>query len=131
MSAHNGSPGGSPHPLTPLDVARSYVARGWNPVPVPFKEKGPTDRGWHKRVITEENVHRYFDTRPQNVGVQMGRKSNGLADVDLDCEEAVSLAPHFLPHTPAEFGRAKQAEVAPPVQSRRRTGSSGDPTSRR
>src|SRR5262245_34692249 len=98
----------SKSPPTPLDVARSYINRGWAPIPVPFREKRPTDKGWQKRTITLENVHRYFDTGPQNVGVQMGPKSGGLADVDLDSREAVALAPYFLPPTPAVFGRASK-----------------------
>jgi len=98
----------SKSPPTPLDVARSYINRGWAPIPVPFREKGPTDKGWQKRTITLENVHRYFNTGPQNVGVQMGPKSGGLADVDLDSREAVALAPYFLPPTPAVFGRASK-----------------------
>jgi hypothetical protein len=97
----------SPHP-SPLEIARSYIARGWNPVLVLFREKGPTDRGWQKRTITLDNVHRYFNTSPQNIGVQLGPKSGGLTDVDLDCKEAISLAPYFLPPTPAVFGRASK-----------------------
>jgi hypothetical protein len=37
--------------------------------------------------------------------VQLGPKSGGLCDVDLDCTEAVVLAPAFLPPTHAVFGR--------------------------
>src|SRR5262249_42407808 len=98
----------SKSPPTPLDIARSYINRGWNPIPVPLREKGPTDKGWQKRTITLANVDRYFDTRPQNVGVQMGPRSGDLADVDLDCEEAIALAPYFLPPTPAVFGRTSK-----------------------
>ena len=36
---------------TALEAARAYVARGWNPLPLPFKSKIPTDTGWQKRVI--------------------------------------------------------------------------------
>ena len=40
-----------------------------------------------------------------NVGAIMGPKSGGLTDVDLDCKEAVALAPYFLPATGAVYGR--------------------------
>ena len=43
--------------------------------------------------------------RWHNVGVQLGSVSNGLADVDLDCGTARTLAPYFLPDTQAVFGR--------------------------
>jgi|SRR5215471_16982880 len=33
------------------------------------------------------------------------RLSAGLVDVDLDCEEAIELAPLYLPETGAIFGR--------------------------
>ena len=33
----------------------------------------------------------------------------GLTDIDLDCAEAITLAPHYLPKTPSYFGRASKA----------------------
>src|SRR5262249_1899582 len=101
----NDSSSGSP---SPLDIALSYIARGWNPIPVPFKGKIPPGKAWQKRTVTAQNVRRYFNTEPKNVGVQLGPKSGDLADVDLDCEEAIALAPYFLPPTPAVFGRASK-----------------------
>ena len=88
-----------------LQAAQAYVARGWNPLPLPFKSKIPTDTGWQKRVIREPDLPRYFNGKPQNVGVVLGPSSNGLTDVDLDCREAIELAPHVLPQTGAIFGR--------------------------
>jgi hypothetical protein len=40
-----------------------------------------------------------------NIGVQLGRASGGLTDVDLDCTEVLALADDFLPFTNAIFGR--------------------------
>ena len=93
--------------MTAHDIARSYLLmdRHWKPVPIPFRAKGPTIRGWQNLSITVENLGQYFNGEPQNVGVQMGAVSNGLTDVDLDCAEAIALAPRFLPSTPAVFGR--------------------------
>ena len=91
--------------MTPLDIARDYFARGWNPVPIPHAKKGPVGNGWQKVTITEANIEQYFNRGPQNIGVQLGPKSNGLTDVDLDCVEAVALARDFLPETGAIFGR--------------------------
>ena len=88
-----------------LQAAQAYVARGWNPLPLPFKSKIPADSGWQKRVLREPDLPRYFNGKPQNVGVVLGPSSNGLTDVDLDCREAIELAPHVLPRTDAIFGR--------------------------
>jgi hypothetical protein len=88
-----------------LQAAQAYVARGWNPLPLPFKAKKPTDDGWQNRVIGAADLPRYFNGNPQNVGVVLGPTSNGLTDVDLDCPEAIALAPYVLPRTGAIFGR--------------------------
>jgi putative DNA primase/helicase len=88
-----------------LQAAQGYVARGWNPLPLPFKSKIPADTGWQKRVIGEQDLPRYFNGKPQNVGVVLGPTSIGLTDVDLDCREAIELAPCVLPKTGAIFGR--------------------------
>ena len=88
-----------------LDIAKSYIARGWNPVPVPFKSKKPTGKTWQLRVINVSNVAQFFNGSEQNVGVLMGRTSGGLVDVDLDCPEAIAIAALVLPKTDAIFGR--------------------------
>lgn len=89
-----------------VDAALAYIKRGWNPVPVGFKEKKPTGKAWQKVIITEATVGQYFNGAPQNIGVQMGANSGGLADVDLDCAEAIAAAPYIIPPTGAVFGRA-------------------------
>lgn len=90
---------------SPLSIALSYIQRGWNPVPVPFRSKGPVDRGWQGRIIDEASAPRFFNGNQQNIGVILGPTSNGLTDVDLDCAEASKLAPYLLPQTNAIFGR--------------------------
>ncbi|MGX9979614.1 AAA family ATPase [Methylobacterium fujisawaense] len=88
-----------------FDIARSYVLRGWNPVPIPFRTKGPKDAGWQDRIITEATVGRFFNGAAQNIGVVLGTSSGGLTDVDLDCPEAIAAADDLLPDTAAIFGR--------------------------
>jgi hypothetical protein len=90
---------------TPLAIALSYIKRGWHPIPLPYGAKSPTGNEWQNLKITETNAHEYFNSDKQNIGVQLGPKSKGLADVDLDCSEAIALARHFLPSTAAIFGR--------------------------
>jgi Protein of unknown function (DUF3987)/Bifunctional DNA primase/polymerase, N-terminal len=91
--------------MNALDTAKSYIQRGWNPTPIPFKSKIPPGEEWQKRVIDSSNVNKFFNSQPQNVGVIMGPTSGGLTDVDLDCPEAIAIAAFILPKTGAIFGR--------------------------
>ena len=89
-----------------ISIARNYIKRGWNPVPISRRAKGPATDEWQLLTITAENVAQYFNGTAQNIGVQLGPKSRGLCDVDLDCVEAMRLARYLLPPTEAVFGRA-------------------------
>jgi hypothetical protein len=90
---------------SPLEIATGYLARGWNPVPVRYREKRPIGNAWQKRIITEANIGDHFNGGELNIGVQLGPHSHGLTDIDLDCDEAIELARYFLPKTHAMFGR--------------------------
>jgi Bifunctional DNA primase/polymerase, N-terminal len=95
--------------VTVLEDARDYCRRGWAPIPVPFRSKGPVLEGWeHLRLDDERALTAYFNGGAQNVGVLLGEPSGGLVDVDLDCPEALRLAPVFLPPTRSRFGRASR-----------------------
>lgn len=91
---------------SPRKLARECLARGWKPVPIPYREKGPILDGWQNLRVTEATVARYFGVSRGNVGVLLGEPSGWLVDVDLDDELARVLAPQFLPLTEAVFGRA-------------------------
>jgi hypothetical protein len=88
-----------------LDIAKSYLGRGWSVIPVPLGKKGPNIKEWEKLNITLESAPDYFDGAPQNYGVLLGSPSGGLTDVDLDCDEARIIAPYIMPATGAIFGR--------------------------
>jgi RecA-family ATPase len=90
---------------SPFDLALAYIERGWNPTPVPLRSKRPTGANWHLRTINAETAGRYFDVAPMNIGIVLGPSSGGLTDVDLDCAEAIAVAPYILPRTGAMFGR--------------------------
>ena len=90
---------------TVLDTARTYARRGWAVVPIPAREKGPNLKGWESLRLTPDDLPRYFNGRPQNVGVILGEPSGGLVDLDLDTPEAVAAAPYLAPDTAAVFGR--------------------------
>src|SRR3954452_15616321 len=87
-------------------IACGYLARGWAPLPTPRGAKTPTLPDWQKNKIkTAADVSRHFDDGPSNIGNLLGTASAGLADVDLDCGEAVRLAHGYLPKTASTFGR--------------------------
>jgi predicted P-loop ATPase len=95
---------GKPAP-DPLTIARGYIERGWNPIPVSRQTKKPIGLRWQFRQLDGETVARAFNRANMNVGVQSGPMSNGLTDVDLDCREAVMIAPMLLPPSNNVFGR--------------------------
>jgi hypothetical protein len=88
-----------------LAIARDILSRGYKPVPIPVGKKGPVLDDWQKITINHENVGEYFNGKSLNVGVQLGPMSGGLADIDLDCDEAMAAAPYFLPPTNSIYGR--------------------------
>jgi len=81
----------------------TYLGRNWQIVPVPAGVKRPIVKGWHNR----EFGHGDF-AKNDNVAIRVGRQSGGLVDADLDCAEAIELAPLYLPKTNARFGRASK-----------------------
>jgi hypothetical protein len=109
-----------------LDLAACYQAEGWAIIPIPrlsdpiWKKKWASDRvsqkkrgkaplelEWQKiRYPTHDSLKNDFGPRrdEKNIGVILGDPSGGLVDVDLDCLEAIELAPSVLPDT-YRFGR--------------------------
>lgn len=87
-----------------MHVARDYAARGWHLVRIAPLSKTPVSAAWQKSSASPEDF-----ARGDNVGVALGSRSGDLVDVDLDCPEAVALAPRFLPPT-ATFGRASKPQ---------------------
>lgn len=105
------------HPNTVLEAAQLYTSLGWRVVPVqpptigddktgkrPVGLDGSALHNWQALRLTLAELPRYF-AGPRNVGVILGTASCGLADVDLDCPEAVRWAPVVLPKT-WTFGRS-------------------------
>lgn len=93
-----------------LAIALDLIDRGIMPVPVPIGRKGPVIPEWQHLNLTRENAGQYFNGVQLNVGAIMGPKSGGLADADLDCPEAVTLARHFLPATNSIYGRTSKRQ---------------------
>src|SRR5581483_2837617 len=86
-------------------------------------------RDWQKLRIGADEVPRHF-TAGANVGVLLGAPSHDLVDVDLDCPEAISLAPLMLPST-WTFGRSSKPRshflyISPDVKTERFRAPGGD-----
>jgi putative DNA primase/helicase len=86
--------------LTLRDQVQKLISRGFSVVPIPARAKGPTHTGWQHKTFSAEDF-----SEKDNVGVFVGPKSSGLVDVDLDCDEAVTVARFFLPATNMRHGR--------------------------
>jgi hypothetical protein len=90
-----------------LEAALDYLRRGFCPVPIPPREKGPKEAGWPEEAqrITRETAPRYF--KPENnLGLLMACYKH--FDVDCDWITAVSAAKLLLPPAGFVFGRASK-----------------------
>lgn len=85
-------------------AAREALRRGWSPVPIPAGEKNPGFKSWQEFKSREERVEADFPASG-NLGLLLGAPSGNLIDVDLDCAEALRLAPRLLPRTGLIHGR--------------------------
>lgn len=89
------------------DQAKSYVDRGWAIVPIYRSKKTPLFPAWQTVTLemSRSSFDEYFPSdKPRNIGCLLGKPSGWLVDVDLDDDNARSLAPRFLPET-LTFGR--------------------------
>ena len=88
-----------------IQIARQLVRQRFAITPVAHGTKKPVLENWPNIRINESDIETFFGDRPTNLGVLLGEASGGLVDVDLDCHEAVTIAPYLLPTTDAIFGR--------------------------
>ena len=68
-------------------------------IPIPHGQKAPVLKNWQRLRVTADTLADYFNGEAQNLGVLLGEPSGGLIDVDLDTDEAVAVAPYYLPET--------------------------------
>ncbi len=76
-----------------------YIKRGFAPIPVPAGSKAANLKNWPEIRMTQDEIPLYFGAEPMNVGLNLGKPSNDLTDVDADVDEAATLADTFLPKT--------------------------------
>jgi hypothetical protein len=97
------SPEKSKHDV--LHSARKYIRRRhWKVVPIRPYEKVPRRKDWQNERIKESEIQDSFQ-KDDNIGILWGKPSHWVVDVDLDCDEAIALAPSFLPKTDSVYGR--------------------------
>jgi hypothetical protein len=89
------------------EIGKAWVARGV--YPVPLRAGKPVTRGWTElRIESATDVEKFFPEYTDGIGVLLGLRCGekpGLMDVDLDCNEARTLAPRLLPSTRWISGR--------------------------
>jgi len=95
-----------PFPPTVAEQAAWYLDRGYVPLPIAPRQKAPGE-GWNLRTVetARASLDRDWGNSQQNLGIRLGDASDGLVDVDLDCEEVVRIGARFLPRTGMSFGR--------------------------
>ena len=87
------------------NAASDFESRGWKKVVVPFGTKAAQAKAWQNSDPKPDA----FKKGPHNIGVQLGHKSGGLVDIDLDCPQAVLLADEFFPElVKSAFGRLRK-----------------------
>jgi len=86
-------------------AAANYIQNGYYPIPIPHSEKAPILSGWPSLRLYEDQIPTYFDMEQMNLGLILGEASNGLVDIDLDCQETRMLAGSYLPKTGQVWGR--------------------------
>src|SRR5215208_4725664 len=84
--------------MTTKEQAKEYIERGWSVIPVPPRTKGPGADEWQHLRINAKQVGEFF-TEESNIGVLLGEPSGGLADADMDCDEAEHAAKTLMPNT--------------------------------
>src|SRR5262245_56870127 len=110
--------------ITPLEAAVRYTHDRYSVIPVPYRSKDPGFTGWPQVRLTEADLPRHFNGKPQNIGLLLGEPSNWLIDIDIDHPVAIELAYQCLPPTPAVFGRPSKPRshwlyrVTAPIQTK-------------
>lgn len=84
-------------------MAYEFLKRRISLTKIAPKSKRPVEKDWQNKFYSSvEDASQFTE---HNLGFILGSASGWLTDIDLDCDEAVKLAPHILPGTRWVFGR--------------------------
>lgn len=84
-------------------MAYEYLRRKIALTRIAPHSKKPLEKDWQSKFYTDLDAAGIFTDC--NIGIILGRASSNLTDIDLDCPEAIQLAPRILPSTTWVFGR--------------------------
>jgi hypothetical protein len=87
--------------VSSIESARALTQRGFYVVPIPSGKNHPVLNEWQNLQIKLSDLESYF-ADAENIGILLS--PSGLADVDLDCREAIAAADELLPQTAMEHG---------------------------
>jgi hypothetical protein len=94
------------NPTTPAEWAGVFVRLGIAVVPLIPRTKIPEGGvGWQDKAILDESELPHGIPEGSNLGVLLGHPSGCLVDLDLDCPEAIRLAPNLAPVTGLTWGK--------------------------
>lgn len=92
--------------LTPVEAAGVFLGMGIAVVPLIPRTKIPAGgAGWQDRAILDLAELPHGIPEGCNLGVLLGHPSGCLVDLDLDCPEAIRLAPGLAPATGMTWGK--------------------------
>lgn len=84
-------------------LAYEYLKRKISLTKIAPHSKRPVEKDWQTKFYAGvECASAFVD---HNIGFILGKSSGSLTDIDLDCQEAIDLAPFILPNTSWVFGR--------------------------
>lgn len=98
------------------EAALAYTQLGWEPLVLPFKEKTPRGKWKEPRAWTPDTIKGEFGDNA-NVGIALGKRSNGLIDIDFDCPEAAELAKVILGDLPRPPANRLERSSRSPIQT--------------
>lgn len=88
-----------------LEAAREALALDIYPVPIKPGMKRPPMRGWQNCRLSVDDLQEHF-SNGNGLGWLLGIKPRPIADVDIDCGEAIAVSSLIpLPKTGRIFGR--------------------------
>ena len=93
--------------LSIQEAAKEYYDLGLTVVPIIKNKKRPSISSWS--TLSEEELYTHFSKNTGGIGLRWGDENHHLVDIDLDCEEAIVLAPKILPQTKT-YGRDSAPE---------------------
>jgi hypothetical protein len=84
-----------------IEAARAYTQRGFFVLPIPPGNNHPVLDKWQNLRLTLDDLDSYFGDA-ESIGILLA--PSGLADVDLNCAQAIGAADVLLPQTDLVHG---------------------------